>query len=108
LEEVYPRAAEDLIAGACGSAKPLRLALGNLDRALEFDPGNEALLQERDLINQYLEGLDAFGEERWDLAIYTWGPIRDTHPGYQCGVLEENLRTACASSESPDEAYCSP
>ena len=79
-----------------------------LDRALEFDPGNEALLQEKDLITKYLEGLEAYSSERWDLAIYAWGPVYAIRSSYQGGVLEESLKLACASSESPDEALCPP
>lgn len=108
LKEVYPRAAEQLIAGANGSVRQLSRALAYLDQALRFDPGNEALLQEQDLIVQYLECFEAFSSEKWDLAIYTCGPIYAVRPGYQGGVLEENLKLACANSESPDEALCPP
>ncbi len=108
LQEVYPRAAEQLIAEAHGSVRQLSRALVYLDRALEFDPGNEALLQEKDLITKYLEGLEAYSSERWDLAIYAWGPVYAVRSSYQGGVLEESLKLACASSESPDEALCPP
>ena len=108
LKELYPRAAEQLIAEAKGSVRQLSRAQGYLEQALRFDPGNETLLQEKDLIARYLEGLEAFSSEKWDLAIYTWGPIYAIRPGYQDGVLEENLRLACANSETPDEAQCPP
>jgi hypothetical protein len=108
LQDVYPRAAEQLIEEARGSVRQLSRAIVYIDRALEFDPGNEELLAERDLITKYLAGLEAFSSEDWDLAIYTWGPIHANNPGYQGGVLEENLRLACANSESPDETQCPP
>lgn len=108
LQEVYPRAAQQMIAEAKGSVRQLSRALAYLDRALEFDPANEELLQERDLISRYLEGLDAFGIERWDLAIDLWGPIYALRPGYQSGVLEDDLRLSCANSTAPDEALCPP
>lgn len=108
LQEVYPRAAQQLIDGAQGSVRQLSRALVYLDRALAIDPGNEALLQEKDLITQYLEGLEAFSSEQWDLAIYTWGPIYALRSGFQNGVLEENLKLACANSEEPDAAVCQP
>ena len=108
LRDVYPRAAEELIAGAKGSVRQLSRALGYLDQALKFDPGNEALLLEKDLIAKYLEGLEAFSSEKWDLAVDTWGPIYAIRSGYQGGVLEEDLRLACANSETPHEGQCPP
>lgn len=108
LREVYPRAAEQLVAEANGSVRQLSRALSYLDRALEFDPGNEALLLQRDQIGGFLEGLEAFSSEQWDLAIYTWGPLYAIRSDFQGGVLEENLKLACASSEAPDENLCPP
>jgi hypothetical protein len=108
LDEAYPRAAQQLIDEANGSERLLDQALGYLDKALVSQPENEALLEEKRLIVDYLAGLDAFRQEDWDLATAFWGPIHVANPGYQNGALDEKLRVACANSSSPDETFCSP
>jgi hypothetical protein len=108
LDEAYPRAAQQLIDEANGSERLLDQALGYLDKALVSQPENEALLEEKRLIVDYLAGLDAFRQEDWDLSIAFWGPIHLANSGYQNGALDEKLRVACANSSSPDETFCSP
>jgi hypothetical protein len=103
LEEAYPLAAEQTIAGARGSAIQLSKAIVYIDKALEYQPDNDALRQDRDLISGYLKGLEAFGEENWNLAISYWASIYAQLPNYQDGILEENLRVACANSTKTDE-----
>jgi tetratricopeptide (TPR) repeat protein len=108
LVDAYPRAARQLIAEARGSERMLDQALGYLDKALVSQPEDEELLEQRRLIVDYMDGLAAFRLEDWDLAIAYWGPILAAYPDYQDGALEDKLRVACASSASPDEAYCAP
>ena len=108
LFESYPRAAMQLISEANGSVRLLTQAIDHLDHALAADPGNEELLQERQLAVEYLAGLEAQVQQDWDLAISHWGPIHTARPDYQNGVLAENLRQACTQSTAPDEQYCKP
>jgi tetratricopeptide (TPR) repeat protein len=103
LEEAYPLAAEQTIAGARGSAIQLNQAIVYIDQALAYQPDSEELRQERELISGYLSGLDAFKEESWNLAISYWASIYVLRPGYQDGILEEELRVACANSTKTDD-----
>lgn len=108
LDEAYPLAAEQLLSEANGSVRLISQAIGYLDKALIKQPDDEELLEARDLAVEYLAGLEAFARESWNLAITHWGPIYLVQPGYQNGALEENLRLACANSETPDETLCPP
>lgn len=106
LFEAYPRAAKQLISESKGSERLLDQALGFLDEALRRQPDDEELLEERHLVTEYLNGLDAYRQESWDLAIAQWGAIHALRPDFLDGVLEEKLDSACASSESPDATFC--
>lgn len=108
LLATYPLAAQQLIADAKGSIMRLTLAIDYLDVALQLDPTNEALQQERELAAEYLAGNDAYVRLDVDLAIAHWGPIYILRPEYQNGTLREKLREACSQSTSPDEVYCAP
>jgi tetratricopeptide (TPR) repeat protein len=104
----YPSAAKQLISESRGSERLLYQALGYLDKALSIQPDDEELLEDRHLVTEYLKGLEAYRQESWDLAIAHWGPIHALRPDFLGGVLEENLGSACASSESPDSTFCLP
>lgn len=103
LEEAYPLAARETIDRAGGSALQLNQALVYIDKALAYQPDNEELRQDRDLITEYLKGLTAFTEEKWSLAVAYWAPVYVLRPDYQGGRLEEDLRIACASSDKTDD-----
>jgi outer membrane protein assembly factor BamD (BamD/ComL family) len=106
LDEAYPLAAKQLISEANGSLRLLSQAAGYLETALLADPENEELTEELRLVTLYLKGLEAFREESLNLAVDYWGAIYAVRPGYQNGVLEENLRLACANSPTADEELC--
>ncbi len=108
LDQAYPGAAAELIARANGSISQLTLASRYLDRALSTRPGDQTLLKERQLVNDFLAGSDAYAEGNWDLAIIRWGAAYAAHPDYQGGVLREHLTEACNKSESPDTSICPP
>lgn len=108
LSEAYPLAAEQLIAQAQGSTFQLRQALGDLEQALESQPGNTELAEKHRLAAEYVAGAEAFSRGEWDVAIAHWGPILAEQPEYQNGVLRSNLRAACAQSSNPDEGVCAP
>ena len=108
LFDSYPRAATQLISEANGSVRLLTQAIDHLGQALVVDPGNEELLQERIMAQEYLAGLEAFVGLDWDLAIARWGPIYTVRPDYQNGALAEKMRQACTQSMAPDEQYCKP
>ena len=108
LLESYPRAAEQLLAEAQGSIMRLTQAIDYLDVALEIDPTNEELQQERELAVEYLAGHEAFVQLDMDLAVAHWGPIYVLRPDYQNGTLAANLREACNQSILPNEEYCTP
>jgi tetratricopeptide (TPR) repeat protein len=108
LHEAYPLAARQLIEQANGDTKLLAQAVVYLDQYLAVQPGDEALAQERDLAVEFITGQEAFDKEYWDLAISHWGAIFAIRPWYQNGVLEENLRGACANSPEPSADLCPP
>ena len=108
LFESYPLAAEQLIADSGGSIMRMTQALDYFDRALEIDPGNEKLQEEREFATEYLAGNEAFVKSDFDVAISHWGPIHELRPDYLNGTLEENLRLACTQSIVPNEQYCTP
>jgi outer membrane protein assembly factor BamD (BamD/ComL family) len=108
LDQAYPQAAKQLIARANGNVNLLDQALGYLDKGLAVQPDNQELLEERRLVTEFLAGAEAFAAQSWDLAISHWGPIYAVRPTYQNGVLERNLRQACASSPAPNKALCPP
>ena len=108
LNELYPQAARQLIAEAGGSIRPLQQALDYLNRALATRPEDEALLAERRRLDDFLAGVEAYGQGYWDLAIAHWGPLYAQQPEYQDGVLRRYLVDACANSNEPDPTYCTP
>jgi outer membrane protein assembly factor BamD (BamD/ComL family) len=108
LYEAYPKAAQTLIAQANGSVDVLRQAIGYLDHALAAQPDNQALADERRLAAEYVAGANALAQQNWTEAIKHWGPIYAARPGYQNGVLEKQLRQACASTAAPDATLCPP
>lgn len=108
LDQAYPNAATELIARASGSISQLTLASRYLDRALATRPGDQRLIDERQLVNDFLAGADAYDEGNWDVAIARWGTAYKIRPDYQGGVLRENLTEACEKSESPDANICPP
>jgi tetratricopeptide (TPR) repeat protein len=108
LDQAYPRAASELIARANGSISQLTLANRYLDRALATRPGNQGLIDERQLVNDFLAGADAYAEGNWDVAISRWGTAYRVRPDYQGGVLRERLIEACNQVESPDSSLCPP
>jgi len=108
LFESYPLAAEQLIAESGGSIMRMKQALDYFDRALEIDPGNEELQEEKELAAEYLAGNEAFVQSDFGLAISHWGPLHELRPDYLDGKLEENLRLACTQSAVPNEQYCTP
>jgi outer membrane protein assembly factor BamD (BamD/ComL family) len=108
LDQAYPKAATELIARANGSVGQLSLASRYLDRALATRPGDQSLIDERQLVNDFLAGSDAFAEENWDLAVVRWGAVYKLRPDYQAGILRERLAEACRQSESPDGSICPP
>jgi tetratricopeptide (TPR) repeat protein len=108
LRQAYPQAAGQLIAQANGSLPVLRRAIGYLDRALAFQPGDAQLANERQQAAEYVAGAEAFAQGKWDTAIAHWGPLYAVYPDYQGGVLEANLRLACASGSSSAMALCPP
>jgi hypothetical protein len=112
LRDAYPKAARQLIAEANGSATTLGRAIDYLEESIAWNRGDETLVaeleQERDRIEKYLAGSEAFGIQNWDGAIFYWGAIYTVDPGYQNGALERNLRQACANSPQPDEEVCLP
>lgn len=108
LFESYPLAARQLIAEANGSVMRLTQALDYLDRALEIDPANEELQQQRTLVVEFLAGQEAYSQSDYALAISHWGPIYAEQPDYQNGTLAERLRESCSLSAAPDEQYCTP
>jgi len=108
LNELYPRAAQQLIAGAGGAPRPLRQALDYLNRALASRPEDEALLAERGRLGDFLAGVESYGQGYWDLAIAHWGPLYSQQPDYQDGALRRYLIEACAKSDDPDPTYCTP
>jgi hypothetical protein len=108
LYKAYPLAAKQLIDQADGSVRWLTQAATYLDQALAVDPNNPELLDERHRLEAYLAGQEALSKEQWDLAISYWAPIYATYPDYQDGLLEENLRLACANSTASDKTMCPP
>jgi tetratricopeptide (TPR) repeat protein len=108
LFESYPLAAEQLIAESGGSIMRMKQALDYFDRALEIDPGNQELQEEKELAAEYLAGNEAFVQSDFGLAISHWGPIHELRPNYLDGKLKENLRLACTQSTVPNEQYCTP
>jgi tetratricopeptide (TPR) repeat protein len=108
IEDAYPRAGRQLIDQAEGSADQIRQGIFYLERALSFDPNDQILLQERQVAQQYLAGLEAYREASWDAAIREWAPVYAARPGYQGGTLAEQLETACNNSDEPDPGVCPP
>jgi tetratricopeptide (TPR) repeat protein len=108
LDQAYPKAAIELLAGANGNVSQLTRASRYLDLALASRPGDQNLLDERQLVNDFLAGSEAYAQANWDLAIVRWGTIYAVRPGYQGGALRERLLEACQQSESPDETICPP
>jgi outer membrane protein assembly factor BamD (BamD/ComL family) len=108
LDDAYPKAALQLIAEARGAIQLLRQAIDYLDQALASQPENQQWLEERRRTAEYVAGAEAFTQDDWDKAISHWGPIYATHPDYQSGVLESNLRKACTRSSEPDATLCPP
>jgi outer membrane protein assembly factor BamD (BamD/ComL family) len=108
LYQAYPKAAKSLIAQANGSAVTLRQAIGYLDQALAIQPDNPELVEERRLAAEYVAGAEASAQQSWQEAMNHWGPIYAARPNYQNGVLEKNLRQACANSPAPNTTYCPP
>jgi tetratricopeptide (TPR) repeat protein len=108
LSESYPLAAEELITESGGSIMRMTQALDYLDRALEIDPANEKLQEEKEFATEYLAGHEAFVQMDFGLAISHWGPLHEVRPEYLDGKLEEDLRSACTQSTVPDEQYCTP
>jgi tetratricopeptide (TPR) repeat protein len=108
LDQAYPKAATELLARANGSVNQLTLASRYLDRALATRPGDQGLINERQLVNDFLAGSEAFSEENWDLAIGRWATVYAARPDYQGGALRERLAEACNKSESPDPSVCPP
>jgi tetratricopeptide (TPR) repeat protein len=108
LFESYPLAAEQLIAESGGSIMRMTQALDYLDRALEIDPANEKLQEEKESATEYLAGHEAFVQSDFGLAISHWGPLHEQRPDYLDGTLDENLRSACTQSTVPSEQYCTP
>lgn len=108
LDELYPQAARQLVAEAGGATRPLQQALGYLDRALSTRPDDDALLAERSLVTGFLDGVEAYVQSHWDRAIAHWGPIYAQRPDYQAGALRRYLAQACANSDNPDPAHCTP
>lgn len=108
LDELYPRAARQLIAEAGGAARPLRQALDYFDRAIAQQPDDAALLADRRRVSAFLDGAGAFRQGFWDSAIAYWGPLYAEQPDYQDGALRRYLAKACTNSESPDPTYCPP
>lgn len=108
LREVYPQAARQLIARANGDANQLRLAIVYLDQALVFEPGDQALIEERRLAAEYVTGNEAFFLGSWDEAIAHWAVIYAIRQDYQNGILADNLRLACDKSRTPNETLCPP
>jgi hypothetical protein len=106
LRQAYPQAAGQLITEAKGNLSLLRRAIGYLDRALAFQPGDPQLASEQQQAVEYVAGAEAFAQGKWDEAIAHWGPLYAAHPDYQGGVLEANLRSACASGSSSATALC--
>jgi tetratricopeptide (TPR) repeat protein len=108
LNQAYPQAATELLARAKGNVSQLTLASRYLDRAVAARPGDQTLVDERQLVNDYLAGSEAYAQSNWDAAIVRWGAVYTVRPGYQDGVLRERLRDACEKSSSPDQTICQP
>ena len=108
LAKAYPQAAKQRIAEANGNVSVLSQAILYLDKALALDPNNQELIEEKRIIIEFLAGVEAFVQEKWDLAISHWGGIYILRPSYQNGMLERYLRQACANSPAPDETLCPP
>lgn len=108
LAKAYPQAARQRIAEANGNVSVLNQAIRYLDKALTLDPNNQELIEEKRIVTEFLAGVEAFAQEKWDLAIKHWGGIYVLRPNYQNGMLERYLRQACANSPTPDEALCPP
>jgi tetratricopeptide (TPR) repeat protein len=108
LEEIYPKAALQLISEANGRTDPLEQALVYLDRAIADRPEDEQLLEERRVLQEYLAGAELFVKSYWELTVMAWGPVYEERPDYQNGALKEDLTKACALSDDPDPTYCPP
>lgn len=108
LHEIYPQAARQLIDQANGDPDMLQQAIGYLDQALAFRPGDAGLERERQMAADFLTGAEAFAEQDWNYAIALWAPIYAVQPEYQDGMLENGLLRACANSETPDQTLCPP
>ena len=108
IEDAYPRAGRQLIDQAEGNADQIRQGIFYLERALSFDPNDQTLMQERQVAQQYLAGLEAYREGSWDAAIREWAPIHAARPSYQGGALAEQLERACDNSDEPDPGVCPP
>jgi tetratricopeptide (TPR) repeat protein len=108
LRQAYPLAARQLIAEAQGRVSLLNQAVAYLDQALLAQPDNQELVEERQLLLEFIAGAQAFEQRAWDIAISHWGAIYLVRPAYQDGALEEQLRLACQRSSEPDESLCPP
>ncbi len=108
LRQAFPQAARQLIARAGGNVGLLKQAIRYMTQAAIVDPGNNELAEEQRLAIEFVAGAEAFGAGDWTAAIAHWGPIYLARPDYQNGVLGSQLREACASSPTPDPAYCKP
>jgi tetratricopeptide (TPR) repeat protein len=72
----------------------LESAMEWLARALELRPEDpEAVLQQR-LVHNYLQGLQAYGQESWETAIIHLSSVYTAAPDYRAGRAAELLQNA--------------
>jgi tetratricopeptide (TPR) repeat protein len=110
LREITPALARQLVEGANGDAYRLSLAVDILTLAIELLPDDPTLVEERNLAQAYVDGVQAYTLEEPDYcgAMNSWGEVFRVRPDYQTGALEERLRQACERCRFPDEALCAP
>jgi outer membrane protein assembly factor BamD (BamD/ComL family) len=108
LQEAYPKAAQQLLSQANGNVTILRQAIVYLDKALATQPGNQSLVEQRQLATEYVAGADAAAQERWEQAIQHWSAIYAGHPDYQQGVLGDQLRQVCTDHPEAGADLCPP
>jgi tetratricopeptide (TPR) repeat protein len=84
--------AKERIAQASGDVGALREAIDLFDEAFRLGLSDPVLRTERDLANQFVQGVEAYNLGDLERAVTWWRRVYETNPDYQGGLVRERLR----------------